>query len=135
MSGTNATMTAGFHHVAFNASDFDRTLQIYTDVLGMKLSREWGSPGNRAAMLDTGDGSYLEVFEKQGWKPNPDGAIWHLALRTTRIRETMDKVRAAGLTVTREVQDIDIKSTPVYPVTIAFFEGPDGEVVELFQER
>ena len=31
--------------------------------------------------------------------------------------------------------NIEIKSTPPYPVTIAFFEGPDVEIVELFQER
>ena len=135
MAAEKTQMTAGFHHVAFYSSDFDRTLHVYTEILEMKVSRAWGEPGKRAAMLDTGDGSFLEVFEKPGWTPNVDGAIAHLALRTTRIQDVMDKVRAEGLNITTEIKDIEIKSTPPYPVTIAFFEGPDGEIVELFQER
>jgi hypothetical protein len=46
----------------------------------------------------------------------------------------LEKARHAGSEVTMKTKDLTIDSSidPV-PVRIAFFKGPDGEVIELFQ--
>lgn len=46
----------------------------------------------------------------------------------------LEKVRAAGAEVTMETKDLTIDSSagPI-PARIAFFKGPDGEVIELFE--
>ena len=127
----------GFHHIAIRARDFDKSLGFYTGVLGFAAKIAWGDKPSRAVMLDTGNGNYLEVFERPDQAPaTQEGSILHLALRTASCDALLGRVRAAGCTVTMEPTDIDIPSTPgPTPVRIAFFTGPDGEVVELFQNQ
>lgn len=124
----------GFHHVAMNVKNFDKSIQFYTDVLGLTKGRSWSAPPNRAIMLDTGNGSYLELFEKTE-TDETKGTIVHFALRTDNCDAMLEKVRASGAEITVESKNVDIPSEPVFPVRIAFFKGPDGEIIELFQER
>jgi len=125
---------SGFHHVAIHVPDFDATVRFYREVLGMTEAHRWGEPGKEAVMLDTGDGSYVEIFH--GGEP-ADGvqSILHMALRTDDVDGVIDRVRAAGAEVTIEPRDVDIPCETVFPVRIAFCKGPAGEVIEFFQER
>ena len=67
MSGTNQTIRGGgFHHVALKAKDFDASLKFYSQGLGFKMVLAWGEDDKRAVMLDTGDGSCLEIFAGGG---------------------------------------------------------------------
>ena len=135
MKGRNKAIGGGgFHHVAMKAADFDACVRFYTQALGFTEAVRWGEGDGRAVMLDTGDGNYLEVFA--GGKPGAgEGAIVHFALRTSDAAAALGRARAAGAQVTMEPTDVDIPSRPVKPVRIAFCKGPDGEVIEFFQER
>lgn len=131
----------GFHHLAIRVRDFDRSVRFYTDVLGCTEKIAWGDAPHRAVMLDLGDGNYLELFERPDQPPpapEQEGLLLHLALRTDRVDEAIERVRAAGAQVTMEPKSVDIPTTnglgPV-PVRIAFFKGPDGEVIEFFQNE
>lgn len=123
----------GFHHVAIRSSDFDASLAFYTGVLGLKLRIGWSGNGKRAAMVDAGDGNYIEIFERDAFD-SQDNTILHFALRTDDTAAMTEIVRAAGRPITMEPKEITIESTigPV-PVKISFFQGPDGELVEFFQ--
>jgi glyoxylase I family protein len=140
MHGTNPVLNGGgFHHVAIKVSDFDRSVALYRDALGMREKIRWGEGDKRAIMLDTGAGSYLEIFA--GGKPRPpvsetsaDGTIIHFALRVKDLKTVVARVQAAGFTFSIPFKHVDIASTPgPTPVDIAFFSGPDGEVIELFE--
>lgn len=139
MSTNTQIPGCGFHHVAIRARDFDASVGFYTDVLGFKEKIAWGEAPKRAVMLDTGDGNYLEIFERPDQAPpadSPQPAILHLCFRTADTAATIDKVRAAGREVTVEPKSIEIASRPQpTPVTLAFFKGPDGEIIELFQNE
>ena len=41
----------------------------------------------------------------------------------------------AGAEVTVETRDVTISTEPPPPIRIAFFKGPDGELIELFQDE
>ena len=84
-------------------------------------------------MLDTGDGNYIELFAGGSKEPKPEGVILHFALRTDNCDAALERARAAGMQVTMEPKDVEIPSTPPTPVRIAFCKGPDGEVIEFFQ--
>jgi len=134
----------GFHHVAINARDFDRSVRFYQEVLGCTTKIAWGGDGEkRCIMLDTGDGNYLELFERPDLPEPPEesqinnhAGIVHLAFRTTDAAGVLERARQAGATVEIEPRDVNIQTTqgpgPV-PVRLAFFRGPDGEVIELFE--
>ena len=130
----------GFHHVALAVSDFDVSLKFYRDGLGFPIYRAWGAPGNRAAMLAVGEalpgagGGYLELFERPHHR-GEEGRLIHLALRVVDCRAAHAAALEAGAREKRAPQEVEIPSSPVYPVTISFVLGPDGEEIELFQEH
>lgn len=126
----------GFHHVAIRAHDFEASIRFYTQALGFKEKIRWGEGDKRGIMLDTGDGNYLEIFAGGTKEPKPEGAILHFAFRTTNADAAIERARAAGAEVTIEPKSVDLQSTPgPTPIRIAFFKGPDGEIVEFFQNE
>jgi glyoxylase I family protein len=126
----------GFHHVCVKTRDWEATRRFYCDTLGFTEKIAWRSAPQRAAMFDSGDGNYLEVFEDLTYSPAPNGAVLHFALRTTRLDDVAARVRDAGMKITMEPKDATISTTtgpnPV-AIRIFFCEGPSGEIVELFQ--
>lgn len=133
--GTNTAIGGGgFHHIAIRAHDFDASVRFYSDVLGFSEKIAWGEGDGRAIMLDTGDGNYLEIFAGGEAGEKPEGAIIHFAIRTTDCVAAFERAKAAGVKVKMDPKQLDIPSRPgPTPVHIAFFHGPDGEVIELFQ--
>ncbi len=134
-----SALCRGIHHVALRASDFERSLAFYRDTLGLRVKVTWGDAPTRAAMLDTGRGGILEIFEQPEAPPaEGNGALLHFALHVASVDTVIAAARAAGLTVTVEPRSITIAATgghQPYPVRIAFFRGPDGELIELLEER
>jgi glyoxylase I family protein len=122
----------GLHHVAIEASDFERSLRFYTEGLGFREVLTFPEEGQTVAMLDTSDGTYVELFS-DGTGERPSGSILHLALRTTDCDETARRARTAGGTITQEPTDVVLEGDPLVPVRYSFCEGPDGEQIELFQ--
>lgn len=124
----------GFHHTAIHSANFDASVRFYTEVLGLKTRITWGGDDRRAAMIDAGRGDYIEIFERSEPAPLGEATILHFALRTDDCVALTESVRAAGLEITMEPKEVTIDSSagPI-PVKISFFKGPDGEVVELFE--
>ena len=127
----------GIHHVALRTKTWDASLAFYKGVLGFAEKITWAYPdGNRAGMFDTGGGAYLEIFENHTYAPATDGVLMHIAIRATDVNAVTDRVRAAGCKLTVEPKDVTIQTTngtgPV-PLRLAFFEGPNGEIWELFE--
>lgn len=129
-------MLSGFHHVCIKTRDWERTMQFYRDVLGCTEKIAWRAAPQRAIMLDSGGGNYVEVFEDLAYQPAPDGAIVHFAFRTSRLDEVAARVRAFGAKITMEPKDVTIATTNgagAVPVRIFFCLGPNGEVIEFLQ--
>lgn len=128
--------SGGFHHVCVKTRDWDRTIEFYRDVLGCTEKIAWRAAPQRAAMLDTGDGNYMEFFEDLAYQPAPNGAVVHFAFRTTRLDDVAARVRAAGAKITVEPKDVTITTTNgagAVPIRVFFCEGPNGETIEFFQ--
>lgn len=130
-----AIQGCGTHHIAVQTRDWEKSMAFYQDVLGMELVAEFGSPERKIVLLDAGDGSHIELFQPTGATPSEgdDAAndpVIHFALATTDARAATERVREAGCKVTMEPTDVDLGALKV---TISFFIGPSGEVIEFFQ--
>lgn len=137
MSGANAVLGGGgLHHAAVKTSDWSRTMRFYQEILGFTVKIAWGAAPARAAYLDAGDGSCLEVFEEVSFASEPNGSIVHFCLRTSRIDSVCEGARAFGAKITMEPRDATLDSTNgagLISIRLCFFEGPSGELIELLQ--
>jgi catechol 2,3-dioxygenase-like lactoylglutathione lyase family enzyme len=122
----------GLHHITIEASDFDRSLRFYTEVLGFRTVLTFQEEGQTVAMPDTGDATYVELFSG-GSGERTSGSILHLALRTGDCAKATEQARDAGCTITQEPTDLVLEGDPPVLVRYSFCEGPDGEQIELFQ--
>jgi glyoxylase I family protein len=124
----------GFHHISIQTQNMAESVRFYRDVLGMPVCLEFQVGGRPFALLDMGDGCYIELQA-----PKPETAeqaagnpLVHFALATSNVRASIEKVRQAGYPVTTEPKDVQLHTLAA---SVAFFTGPSGESVELFQER
>lgn len=137
--GTNNPVIpgCGMHHVTVQAGDWEASLRLYRDVLGMELVAEFGTPERKLVLLDMGDGSHIELAAPTGGtpatgSPAANDPLTHLAIATTDARAATEHVRQAGYTVTMEPRDVNLGGLLA---TVAFFEGPSGERIEFFEVR
>lgn len=124
----------GTHHIAIQTTDYEASVAFYTEVMGMTEVVGFESGGRRVVMLDIGDGSHMELFEPiPGTQPANDATgniVFHFALQTTDIEAALERVREAGMEITVELRTTDLGSLNV---SLAFFKGPSGEVIEFMQ--
>ncbi len=100
----------------------------------MKLLRRNDYPGGEFTLAFVGYGeesnsTVLELTHNWGRKDYTLGdAFGHLAFSTNNIVETVERLRAKGIKVTREPGPMKHGTT-----VIAFVEDPDGYKVELIE--
>ena len=125
----------GFHHVSMKASDLKKSIKFYTEALGFVEKVSWGEAPKRTVLLDAGDGNYFEISQADPDIVNQEGVFRHIALRADDCSAALERARAAGAQVTVEPRDVNLRTDPPIPIRIAFFKGPDGELIELFQNE
>lgn len=116
--------------------DLDKSLNFYTEVLGMKLLRRKDYPEGRftLAFVGYGEESETAVLElTHNWDtPSYDlGAGYgHIAIEVDDAYAACDAVRAKGGKVVREAGAMKHGTT-----IIAFVEDPDGYKIEFIQKK
>jgi catechol 2,3-dioxygenase-like lactoylglutathione lyase family enzyme len=127
--------TCGLHHITIQTRDWEASRRLYQDILGMQVVAEWGPQERRMKLLDVGDGSHLELVAPTATSPavgspTPNDPLVHVALATSDAAASLELVRQAGYEVTMEPKSVMLGDLAA---TVAFFQGPNGEVVEFFQ--
>jgi glyoxylase I family protein len=126
---------AGVHHIAVRARDWEQSRQFYEELLGMPYVTTIETPTEKFVFFDIGNGSYIELFHPNASTPAPgspsaNDPVTHFALTTTNLNEVIERVRAANYKITIEPSNVMVDK---WDIVFAFFEGPNGESIELFQ--
>ncbi|MFZ2948264.1 MAG: VOC family protein [Desulfuromonadaceae bacterium] len=126
----------GIHHIAVRTTDLGASLKLYRDVLGMLVVKEKDVPGKRLVLLDTGDGSHIELAALLDSAapaniPEANHPLQHIALSTTDVSGVIERVRSAGYEITVEPREVRLGESPT---TVAFFKGAAGELIELYSK-
>jgi glyoxylase I family protein len=123
----------GIHHVALRVKDFEKSIAFYSTVLGCVEKVRWNEAPKRIALLDTGNGSYVELFESGTKAPTAEDAFWHIAFRVKDADGALERCRAAGCEVYVEPKTLSNLGGRGIEVRLSFCKGPDGELIEFFQ--
>ena len=114
--------------------DLQKSIDFYTNVLGMKLLRTTERPEQKYSLAFVGYGSNpehaeIELTYNHGVSSYELGTAYgHIALGVPDVYAACDRIRAAGGNITREPGPVKGGST-----VIAFVTDPDGYKIELIQ--
>ena len=122
-------------HTMFRVKDLDKSLNFYTNLLGMKLLRKRDYPTGKftLAFVGYGDETDSTVIElTHNWDQQDPyqlgSAFGHLAIGVPDVYKTCENLAEAGVKIPR----------PAGPMAhggsvIAFIEDPDGYRIELVE--
>ena len=123
-------------HTMIRVGDLEKSLDFYTDVLGMKLLRKADYPDGKFTLAFVGydseeNTSVLELTHNWDTKNYELGSGYgHIAIGVDDAYAACDAVRNKGGKVAREAGPMKHGTT-----VIAFVEDPDGYKIELIQGR
>jgi lactoylglutathione lyase len=121
-----------FLHTMLRVGDLDRSVAFYTTHLGMKETRRRDVPDGKYTLVFLGyeeGGTEIELTYNYGVDSYDMGkAFGHLAIGVPDIYATCEKMRAAGVKISREPGPVKFGTT-----LIAFVDDPDGYKIELIQ--
>lgn len=125
-------MPKAIHHIAVEVSDAEKSAEFYCNLLGFTRGPRFDFPErNRVIVFVQLGETRLEFLQGADSEPvaPPSKAVGfkHVCLETNDIDGEVEKLRQAGVKITTEPFDTEIKSR------IAFFEDPDGLMLELWQ--
>jgi len=121
-------------HTMLRVGDLQRSIDFYTQILGMRLLRTRENTEYKYTVAFVGyteesDGAVIELTYNWGVDSYDLGsAFGHLALGVDNVAQTCDDIRQAGGNVVREAGPVKGGTT-----IIAFVEDPDGYKIELVE--
>ena len=123
-------------HTMIRVGDLQRSIDFYTQVLGMRLLRKADYPSGRFtnAFVGYDDESRAAVLElTHNWDTKSydmGSGFGHVAVEVEDAYKACDEVRKRGGKVTREPGPMKHGTT-----VIAFVEDPDGYKIEFVQRK
>jgi lactoylglutathione lyase len=121
-------------HTMIRVGDLERSIEFYTEVLGMRLLRRQDYPGGRFTLAFVGYGpeetdAVIELTHNWDTKSYELGeGFGHIALAVDDARAACETIRERGGKVVREAGPMKHGTT-----VIAFVEDPDGYRIELIE--
>lgn len=121
-------------HTMLRVGDLQRSIDFYTQVLGMKLLRKSDNPEYKYTLAfvgyaDESEQAVIELTYNWGVTEYELGTAYgHVALGVDDVAATCEQIKKAGGNVTREAGPVKGGTT-----IIAFVEDPDGYKIELIQ--
>ncbi len=116
--------------------DLDKSLDFYTQVLGMKLIRRKDYPDGKFTLAfigyqDEASGTVLELTHNWDTKEYDLGqGFGHIAIEVDDAYKACDETKKRGGSVVREAGPMKHGTT-----VIAFIEDPDGYKIEFIQKK
>ena len=123
-------------HTMLRVGNLERSIEFYTQVLGMKLLRQKDYPEGKFTLAFVGYGSESEnsVIElTYNWDTDHydlGTGYGHIALEVNDVYQACEDIRQRGAKIIREAGPMNAGTT-----IIAFAEDPDGYPIELIGKK
>jgi lactoylglutathione lyase len=125
-----------FLHTMLRVGNLQRSIDFYTQAMGMQLLRTTDRPDQKYSLAFVGYGSNpehaeLELTYNYGVESYDLGSAYgHIALGVPDIYAACEAIKAKGGNITREPGPVKGGST-----VIAFITDPDGYKIELIERK
>ena len=119
-------------HTMLRVGNLERSIQFYTEIMGMTLLRQKDYPEGKftLAFLGYGNEDNNTVLElTHNWDTScydQGNAFGHIAIEVDDVYQATDKIRQQGGKILRDAGPMNAGNT-----IIAFVEDPDGYQIEL----
>jgi lactoylglutathione lyase len=126
-------MIKKLEHIGVYVNDMDESIRFYTEVLGMKLAgRKRLANQVELSFLSYEGTDHVELeLIGRGTDGMPDnGIVHHIAFTVSDIEAEVERLKSLGVRMLDEEPRVILDG-----VKIAFFFGPNGERLELFQPK
>lgn len=124
------------HHVSLRCvgeEKMNEAIQFYTELIGLKLIRKWGSGKDAGCMLDAGN-AIVEIFA-DAESERTIGPVDHFAFEVDDVDHCIKTLREAGYEITKEPADMTVPAEPEpFSLRMGFCNGPLGESIEFYHE-
>lgn len=123
-------------HTMLRVGDLQRSIDFYTQILGMKLLRQKDYPEGKftLAFVGYGDENENSVLElTYNWDTDSydlGSGYGHIALEVEDVYTATEEIRKQGGKIIRDAGPMNAGTT-----IIAFVEDPDGYPIELIGRR
>jgi len=123
-------------HTMIRVGDLQRSIDFYTNVLGMRLLRQKDYPDGQFTLAFVGyqeesEGAVIELTYNWDTDSYDLGeGFGHIAIEVDDAYKACEKIKAKGGKVVREAGPMKHGTT-----VIAFVEDPDGYKIELIQAK
>lgn len=123
-------------HTMIRVVDLQKSIQFYTDILGMKLLRQKDYPEGKftLAFVGYGDESEQSVIElTHNWDTQSyslGDAFGHIAIEVDDVYKACESMKKSGGKIIRDAGPMNAGTT-----IIAFIEDPDGYQIELIGKK
>ncbi len=123
-------------HTMLRVGDLNKSLEFYTQVLGMKLLRQKDYPDGKFTLAfvgyqDEASSTVLELTHNWGTSNYDLGeGFGHIAIEVENAYQACEETKKLGGKVTREAGPMKHGTT-----VIAFVEDPDGYKIEFIQKK
>lgn len=130
----NAAIVEGFHHIAIICSDYSRSKQFYTELLGLPIIAEHYRSERDSYKLDLAipGGGQIELFSFPNPPPRPSRpeaqGLRHLAFSVLDIDASIIRLNQAG------IETEPVRVDPYTERRFTFFADPDGLPLELYEQ-
>lgn len=123
-------------HTMLRVGDLQRSIEFYTQILGMKLLRQKDYPDGEFTLAfigygDESDHTVIELTYNWGVDSYDIGsAFGHIAIEVDDVYAATEEIRQRGGKIIRDAGPMNAGTT-----IIAFVEDPDGYQIELIGKK
>ena len=141
-------MIKDFVHVGISVINIEKSVQFYTEVMGMEIDYKAYHAGAKASKVVNVDNAELNIcVMKKGffklelidygneekkesyYKDQDSPGLIHIAFRTSDVDEDYNKIKSMGYEFNSQPM-VTRENGP----KICYFRGPDNVIIELFEE-
>ncbi|MBR1469346.1 MAG: VOC family protein [Prevotella sp.] len=122
------------HHIAIICSDYSRSLDFYTRVLGLRILAEHYRAERQSYKTDLalGEDYVIELFSFPSPPPRPThpeaAGLRHLAFEVNDVAETLRELDALG------IPHEAVRTDEYTGRQFLFFQDPDGLPIEVYEK-